>query len=79
RLDSDDILAVDHVERLRQVLTPNRCRVVNFLEGAILSITDGVPRLYRVEDDSNPFAALMEPMGPEVKTIWGEMHIDIAK
>jgi hypothetical protein len=79
RLDSDDILAIDHMARLREAVSPVRPRVVNFSEGVILSIADARPRLYRVLDDANPFASLMEAMGPDVRTIWGEKHVDIER
>lgn len=77
RLDSDDVLAVDHMARLRAAVRPARPRAINFSEGAILSIADAQPRLYRVRDDANPFASLLEAMGPDVRTIWGEKHVDI--
>ena len=79
RLDSDDILAIDHMARLREALSPARPRVINFSEGAILSIADAQPRLFRVRDDANPFASLIEAMGPGVRTIWGEKHVDIER
>ena len=79
RLDSDDILAVDHVARLRAIIGPVRSQVINFLEGTILSVNRKGPRLYRIEDHSNPFASLLEPLRPEAKTIWGEKHVDISK
>jgi hypothetical protein len=60
-LDSDDILAVDHVARLREALIPARRQVINFLDGVILSIVDAQPRLYIVRDNASPFASLMEP------------------
>jgi hypothetical protein len=79
RLDSDDILAVDHMARLRQALIPPRQQVVNFSDGVILSVVDAQPRLYSVRDNANPFASLMEPMGPGIRTIWGEKHVDIER
>jgi hypothetical protein len=79
RLDSDDILAVDHVARLREALIPARRQVINFLDGVILSIVDAQPRLYIVRDNANPFASLMEPMGPGLRTIWGEKHVAIER
>ncbi|VTZ25404.1 putative rhamnosyl transferase [Methylocella tundrae] len=79
RLDSDDILAVDHMARLRDVVSLRRPRVINFSDGLILSIADAQPRLYSVRDDANPFASLMETMGRDVRTIWGEKHVDIER
>lgn len=79
RLDSDDILSIDHMERLRTFLAAPRRKVVNFRHGAILSVGAGAPRLYAAEDDSNPFASLMEPMSEEPTTIWGVMHTEIAR
>ena len=34
---------------------------------------------YLLPDDANPFASLMEAMGPGVRTIWGEKHVDIER
>jgi hypothetical protein len=79
RLDSDDVLATDHMARLHEALSPIRPRVINFSEGAILSIADAQPRLFRVRDDANPFASLIEAMGPGARTIWGERHVDIER
>jgi hypothetical protein len=76
RLDSDDILAVDFVERLRERVRVPRRRVINFDKGVILSPTTP-PALYETEDDSNPFASLLEPMDGRIRTIWGENHLDI--
>ncbi len=79
RLDSDDILAADHIERLRGALAVPRQQVVNFRHGAILSIKGEHPGLYRTEDDSNPFASLMEPLGRKSCTIWAVKHVDIER
>ena len=77
RLDSDDVLAVDHVSRLRELFDTPRRQVVNFRRGAILSIKGEKPQLYRVADDSNPFASLMEPMTADAGTIWAVKHVEI--
>jgi hypothetical protein len=77
RLDSDDILAKDHVERLREIVAEPRHQVINFHRGAILSIKDQNPSLYRIADDSNPFASLMEPMSSDAGTIWAVKHVEI--
>lgn len=79
RLDSDDILATDHVARLREAATPDHTRVVNFANGAILSLSGGSPHLYRITDRKNPFASLLEPMSETARTIWGEIHVNIAR
>jgi len=79
RLDSDDILATDHVARLREILSSPRRQVINFTEGVILSVTGDHPRLYTIQDDANPFASLMEKVDEDVQTIWGEKHVDIAR
>lgn len=79
RLDSDDILANDHVERLRTIVSQSDEKIINFNRGAILSVEGGRPRLYLVNDHSNPFASMIEPAGAAVKTIWGEKHVDIEK
>lgn len=78
RLDSDDVLAVDFAERLRNSLQELRPMVINFPDGVILSVGE-TNRLYRTQDDSNPFASLLEPTGDKIKTIWGENHVDIQK
>lgn len=79
RLDSDDILAADHVARLREAINPERPQVVNFFQGLILSIEGTRPRLYSIRDYANPFSSLFEPVGSSVRTIWGEKHVDIER
>jgi hypothetical protein len=79
RLDSDDILAVDHVARLREALTADKSQVINFACGAILAVSKAAPRIYRIVDKKNPFASLLEPMGPSARTIWHEMHVNISR
>lgn len=79
RLDSDDILAVDHMERLHDAISDRRPQAINFRQGAILSIKSETPRLYVTQDDSNPFASLLEPMGDGVTTIWGVKHVEIER
>lgn len=78
RLDSDDILAVDFVARLRERVRVPRRRVINFDDGVILSPATP-PALYETEDGSNPFASLLEPMDGRLRTIWGENHLDISR
>lgn len=79
RLDSDDILAVDFVARLRAAITPGVSQTINFEHGAILSTSAGAPRLYEIVDRKNPFASLIEPMGADARSIWGEYHVNIAR
>ena len=54
RLDSDDILAVDHVARLREAARAGTAQVFNFPNGAILSAAGAAPRLYRIVDRKIP-------------------------
>lgn len=79
RLDSDDILAVDHVARLREAARAGISQVFNFPNGAILSTRTAVPRLYQIVDRKNPFASLLEPMSLKARTIWHEIHVNIAR
>ena len=79
RLDSDDILAVDHVARLREAARAGAAQVFNFPNGAILSAAGATPRLYRIVDRKNPFASLLEPMALDARTIWGQIHVNIAR
>lgn len=79
RLDSDDVLAADHVARLREAVRAGSKEVINFSEGAIVSVAGEQPRLYRIRDRKNPFASLMEPMGPNARSIWAEMHVNIGR
>lgn len=79
RLDSDDILAIDHVARLREAIEPGRPQVINFASGAILSLSGRSPRFYRITDKKNPFASFLEPMGKSAKTIWNEIHVNISR
>lgn len=75
RLDTDDILATDFVERLRRDLKPGMKQVFNFPHGLMLSLKDGkAPALYRDRDDSSPFVSLFEPFDENLTTIWKEMH-----
>jgi hypothetical protein len=79
RLDSDDILAVDHVARLREAATAGTSQVFNFPNGVILSTSGAAPRVYRIVDRKNPFASLLEPMSLEARTIWSEIHVKIGR
>lgn len=78
RLDSDDVLGMDFVHRVRHGLKMQERQVVNFLNGAILSLTD-VPKLYLIQDRSNPFASLLERFNAEARTIWSERHVDLER
>ncbi len=74
RLDSDDILAVDFVERLRRDLKPRTEYIVNFPDGLILSLQGKTPALYMDRDESSPFASLLEPFTDSINTIWQKQH-----
>lgn len=77
RLDSDDVLASDFVERLRRHTTPETKQNINFPNGFILSIKNDKLALYRDRDMSGPYASLMEPYSDEIQTIWGRHHRQI--
>lgn len=78
RLDSDDILAVDYVEKLQKIASGLNGRfVINFDNGAILLLNNKRAALYEYRDASNPFASLIEKFAPDSKTIWGVQHTEI--
>jgi hypothetical protein len=79
RLDSDDVLARDHVERLVKAFKWQGRELVNFTNGTILSLERGKAKLYEIQDRANPFASLLEPFGRDIKTIWWEHHVDIGR
>lgn len=74
RLDSDDILSHDFVERLRNVAKPGIHQNINFPNGFILSVKNGKLSLYKERDLSGPYASLMEPYSTHIQTIWGRHH-----
>lgn len=74
RLDSDDILAVDFVERLRGGLKPKTEYIVNFPNGLIMSLHGKAQALYLDRDESSPFASLLEPFTNNINTIWQKQH-----
>jgi hypothetical protein len=78
RLDSDDILAADFVARLRDRVRVRRPRVINFNRGLILAPAPP-PALYEREDGSNPFASLLEPGRGQIRTVWGQDHLDLSR
>jgi len=77
RLDSDDMIAIEFVGRLRSLLTQRRRQIVNFTNGTILSLNSGKPTLYIHRDNSNPFVSLLEPFNNKICTIWGEQHVNL--
>lgn len=74
RLDSDDNLAKDFVERLRNAAKTGVKQNINFPNGLILSIKDGKYALYQDRDESSPFASLLEPFSDNITTIWEKQH-----
>lgn len=78
RLDSDDILATDYVEKLHSIASKqdNKC-VINFDNGAILYSKNSKRSLYKYEDQSNPFTTLLEPFNPDLSTILAVKHTEL--
>jgi len=75
RLDSDDILAIDYVNKLHEVASSLSGRhVINFDHGAILFSKNNKRYLYEYEDESNPFTSLMEPFALTLSTILAANH-----
>jgi len=74
RLDSDDILADDFVERLRQDLQPRTHHAINFPNGLIFSIQGKKRALYKDRDESGPFSSLLEPFTDDIETVWAAQH-----
>jgi hypothetical protein len=74
RLDNDDGLARDHMERLHAALAgvaaPERM-ALNFTEGFVL----GRRRLYAHRHASNAFASWLEPFAPDALTAMGIRHM----
>ncbi len=73
RLDNDDAIASDFLERIRQEASglPDGT-ILNFRNGAALR--DG--RLYSAADESNPFTSLVEDAA-DCKTIWAATHTEL--
>ncbi|MBB3951175.1 glycosyltransferase [Aureimonas jatrophae] len=79
RLDSDDLLAVDFMQRLREETEVPSPQVVNFDNGVILAPTAPVPALYARRDTSNPFSSLLERADGPIRTIYGVTHREIGQ
>ncbi len=77
RLDTDDILAIDFIERLQNSLEPLESKVINFPNGLILSLTGKKPALYTDIDKSSPFVSLLEPFTDNIDTIWKKVHREV--
>ncbi len=75
RLDSDDVLAVDFMERVYEAIKPLKRQTVNFANGAILGLSEKATGLYTTRDLSNPFGSLLEPYTDDIVTIWEKQHI----
>jgi hypothetical protein len=70
RLDTDDLIAVDYIEKLQtRAIGVNVSKVYNFDCGACISIKKGNKALYEHEDVSNPFASLLEPFTNTFTTV----------
>lgn len=74
RLDNDDALNKNFVKETQIVATKlkriDHPQVINYPSGLILSNS----RAYSHYDASNPFASLLEPLSPNVQTIWHHQH-----
>jgi Putative rhamnosyl transferase len=68
RLDCDDAIAFDYLQRVRAEAETLDSGYVNFLHG--LQLADG--RLYRRSDPSNPFISRVEL--PPFETVFAEQH-----
>ena len=77
RLDNDDALALDHVERVQAAVEAAGCAPggYNFTNGFIL----GRGRLYRLAHRSNAFFSYLAPYGAEVVTAPSIQHMDLAR
>lgn len=75
RLDNDDAVANDFVERIQAAAqqTPERY-YLNFPKGLIVS----GDRLYHRIDRSNAFVSYVEPVGDELEGVWAQPHTQIA-
>lgn len=77
RLDNDDALSADHVDRLHWKVENNNYSVggYNFLNGYIIS--NG--RLYRVTHPSNAFFSWLSSMAKEIKTAPSIQHMELSQ
>ncbi|TVQ57706.1 MAG: hypothetical protein EA355_03740 [Rhodobacteraceae bacterium] len=76
RLDNDDALARDHVERLQAAVAPfDGARAsFNFTNGFLLN----GGRVYAHRHPANAFASQLEPWGAETRTASSIPHLDMA-
>lgn len=74
RLDNDDALARDFVERVRNAATPGVMQVLNVTQGVIWS----GGRVYRHEHLSNAFASLSESLA-DCSTIFIAPHMELSR
>lgn len=77
RLDNDDALAADYVERLHAAVRANKevPGSYNFRNGLIRR--GGA--LYAIDHPSNAFFSWLEPVGPEMRTAPSILHMKIAE
>ncbi|WP_298174551.1 glycosyltransferase [Novosphingobium sp.] len=74
RIDNDDAVAQDFIERIQDEASraPVGC-VLNFRNG--LALQDG--KIYTATDTSNPFTTLIEAGGRSAQTIWAARHHEL--
>lgn len=78
RLDSDDILAIDYIEKVQSATAGlSGKRVINFDQGVILFSKNNKYSLYQYTDNSNPFTSLLEPFVKGFSTILAVSHIKL--
>lgn len=77
RLDNDDAIARDFVERLHAAVlaAPTERSSFNFTHGFVVS--DG--RVYALRHPSNAFVSLFEANGPEATTVMAHQHMEIGR
>lgn len=77
RLDSDDVISVDFVQRLHEAIEDNNYAtgVYNFRKGLIRQ----GEALFRINHESNAFFSLLEPNGPDVFTAPSIKHMEIRR
>lgn len=76
RLDNDDAVARDFIERIRsEAKALPAGTVINFRQG--LAMREG--RFYSAQDESNPFTSLIETTDRPPQTIWSAQHHELGK
>lgn len=76
RLDNDDAVAMDFIERIQdEAARAPVGSVLNFRNG--IALRDG--RIYTASDTSNPFTTLIEAGGQPALTIWAARHHELGK